>query len=65
MAGVAGVSAIEVSTRASESYLKAALQGITQVLGDLVHSNAAHRSHSQSSDEGVGVLGILCKTELC
>ena len=47
-----------------DGYLQAALQGITQVLCDLVHPNAAHRSHSQRPDERVGVLRVLHKSHL-
>ena len=32
---------------------------LTEVLGDLVHTDAAHGSDCQSSDQGIGVLTIL------
>lgn len=40
-------------------HLEAAVQWVTQVLGDLVHPDAAHRAHGQRTDQGVGVLRVL------
>lgn len=39
--------------------LQALPQWFTQVLGDLVHPDAAHGADGQSTDEGVGVLTVL------
>lgn len=39
--------------------LETLAQGLTQVLSDLVHSDAAHRADRQGSDQRVGVLTVL------
>mmetsp|Transcript_15997 Transcript_15997/g.41525 ORF Transcript_15997/g.41525 Transcript_15997/m.41525 type:complete len:1014 (+) Transcript_15997:689-3730(+) len=41
--------------------LEAALQGVAQVLRDLVHADAAHGADGEGADERVGVLRILDK----
>ena len=43
-------------------YLKAQLQGVAEVLRDLVHANAAHCAHGQSAYQGVGVPRVLHAT---
>ena len=45
----------------SPDYLKALAKRLTEVLCDLVHSDAAHGPHCQSSDERVWVIAILGK----
>ena len=40
-------------------HLEAAVQGVAQVLCDLVHPDAPHGAHSQRADQRVGVLGVL------
>ena len=42
-----------------QTHLEALAKGFTEVLGDLVHANAAHCAHSQRTDQGVRVLTIL------
>ena len=42
-----------------QTHLEALAKGFTEVLGDLVHANAAHCAHSQRTDQGVRVLAIL------
>lgn len=34
-------------------------QGLAQVLSDLIHTNTAHCTHSQSSDQWVWILAVL------
>lgn len=54
--------AVKISLKQSrdgKSHLETLPQWLTEVLGDLVHTNTAHRPDSQSSDERVRVLTVL------
>ena len=45
--------------------LQAFSQGLAEVLGDLVHTDAAHGPHCQGADQRVGVFAILVEHSKC